>query len=99
MSALLQGFLFPASFQVSQAEAILSLGIYRREPRSHPSANLHNWYVSFLPEGTPADEAADGEAFPFETFHVEVHPGLASLLSLDGHFFLSEFLQKHDGHS
>jgi sphingosine kinase len=38
----------------------------------------------------------DGEAFPFESFHVEVHPKLATILSLDGHFFLSDFLKKHD---
>ncbi|KAK4689535.1 sphingosine kinase, partial [Tremellales sp. Uapishka_1] len=38
----------------------------------------------------------DGEPFEFSTFHVEVHPGMATVLSLDGHFFLSDFLKKHD---
>ncbi|WVQ82967.1 hypothetical protein IAT38_005103 [Cryptococcus sp. DSM 104549] len=38
----------------------------------------------------------DGESFPFDSFHVDVHPRAANLLSLDGDFYTSEFLQKHD---
>jgi sphingosine kinase len=37
----------------------------------------------------------DGEAFPFTSFHVEVHPRLANILSLEGHFFISDFLKKN----
>ncbi|WWC88576.1 uncharacterized protein L201_003488 [Kwoniella dendrophila CBS 6074] len=38
----------------------------------------------------------DGEAFEWDQFHVEVHPRIANLLSLNGDFYVSEFLQKHD---
>ncbi|WRT67773.1 uncharacterized protein IL334_004746 [Kwoniella shivajii] len=38
----------------------------------------------------------DGESFPWDTFHVEVHPRIANLLSLDGDFFVPDFLKKHD---
>ncbi|WVR06330.1 hypothetical protein IAU60_003361 [Kwoniella sp. DSM 27419] len=38
----------------------------------------------------------DGESFEWDSFHVEVHPRIANLLSLDGDFYVSEFLQKHD---
>ncbi|KIR80783.1 D-erythro-sphingosine kinase [Cryptococcus gattii EJB2] len=39
----------------------------------------------------------DGEAFPFESFHVEVHTRVANLLSLNGDFFTSDFLKKPTG--
>ncbi|ORY28466.1 ATP-NAD kinase-like domain-containing protein [Naematelia encephala] len=42
--------------------------------------------------------AIDGEPFPFDSFHVEVHSGLATVLSLDGHFFISDFLRKQNIH-
>ncbi|KAK6908188.1 hypothetical protein I203_102189 [Kwoniella mangroviensis CBS 8507] len=38
----------------------------------------------------------DGESFPWDTFHVEVHPRIANLLSLNGDFYVSDFLRKHD---
>nr|ODN99905.1 D-erythro-sphingosine kinase [Cryptococcus depauperatus CBS 7855] len=38
----------------------------------------------------------DGEAYPFDSFHVEVHPRVANLLSLTGDFYTSEFLEKTD---
>lgn len=38
----------------------------------------------------------DGEAFPFDEFHVEVLPRAARLLALDGRVFVSEFLSSHD---
>ncbi|WWD18462.1 hypothetical protein CI109_102914 [Kwoniella shandongensis] len=38
----------------------------------------------------------DGEAFPWDSFHVDVHPRIANLLSLDGEFFASKFVQKHE---
>lgn len=41
----------------------------------------------------------DGEAFPFESFHVEVHTRAANLLSLNGDFFTSDFLKKPTGKS
>lgn len=41
----------------------------------------------------------DGEAFPFESFHVEVHTRVANLLSLNGDFFTSDFLKKPTGKS
>jgi len=54
-------------------------------------------YLRDCCDTSAADGSSDGEAFPFESFHVEVHPGLANILSLDGHFFISEFLRKHHG--
>ncbi|WWC62565.1 uncharacterized protein I303_105161 [Kwoniella dejecticola CBS 10117] len=38
----------------------------------------------------------DGESFPWDAFHVQVHPRIANLLSLNGDFYVSDFLQKHD---
>jgi sphingosine kinase len=38
----------------------------------------------------------DGEAFPYDQFHVQVHSKIANVLSLDGHYVISEFLQRHD---
>lgn len=38
----------------------------------------------------------DGEAFEFSSYHVEVLPRAARVLSLDGRFFVSDFLKKHD---
>ncbi len=54
-------------------------------------------YLRDCCDTSATDGSSDGEAFPFESFHVEVHPGLANILSLDGHFFISEFLRKHHG--
>lgn len=38
----------------------------------------------------------DGESFDFTSFHVEVLPRAARVLSLEGRFHVSEFLKKHD---
>lgn len=43
-----------------------------------------------------ADTGSDGEGFPCESFHVEVHPGMAHVMSMDGKFFVSDFIKKHD---
>lgn len=43
-----------------------------------------------------ADVGVDGEGFPCESFHVEVHPGMAHVMSMDGKFFVSDFIKKHD---
>jgi sphingosine kinase len=39
----------------------------------------------------------DGEAFPWDSFHVEVLPRAASFLSLDGRFFHSRFVSTSGG--
>ncbi|WWC70765.1 uncharacterized protein I206_104716 [Kwoniella pini CBS 10737] len=38
----------------------------------------------------------DGESFQWDEFHVQVHPRIANLQSLNGGFYVSDFLQKHD---
>ncbi|EIW73704.1 hypothetical protein TREMEDRAFT_67509 [Tremella mesenterica DSM 1558] len=38
----------------------------------------------------------DGEAFPFDTFQVELHPRLATTMSLDGNWYIPEFLKKNN---
>ena len=43
-----------------------------------------------------ADTYVDGEGFPCESFHVEVHPGMAHVMSMEGKFFVSDFIKKHD---
>ena len=49
-------------------------------------------------EGTrqETDAASDGEGFPCESFHVEVHPAMAHVVSMEGKFFVSDFIKKHD---
>ncbi|ODO05276.1 D-erythro-sphingosine kinase [Cryptococcus wingfieldii CBS 7118] len=37
----------------------------------------------------------DGESYEFDAFHVEVHPRVANLLSLEGDFSTSDFLKKN----
>jgi sphingosine kinase len=43
-----------------------------------------------------ADRGIDGEAFDFTSFHVEVVPQVAHIVSMDGKFFVSDFIKKHD---
>ena len=38
----------------------------------------------------------DGEAFPYDTFHMEVHRQMANILTLDGHIYISDFLKRHE---
>ncbi|OCF42065.1 D-erythro-sphingosine kinase [Kwoniella heveanensis CBS 569] len=38
----------------------------------------------------------DGEAFEWDSLHVEVLPRTANLLSMEGHYVVSDFLKKHD---
>ncbi|KAK8858569.1 hypothetical protein IAR55_002798 [Kwoniella newhampshirensis] len=38
----------------------------------------------------------DGESFPWDSFHIELHRRIANLLSLDGDFYASNFVQKHE---
>lgn len=40
----------------------------------------------------------DGEGFDFDSFHVQVLPKAACMLSLDGRFFHSDFVGKHHTH-
>ncbi|WVQ96696.1 hypothetical protein IAU59_003802 [Kwoniella sp. CBS 9459] len=38
----------------------------------------------------------DGEAFEWDSLHIEVLPRMANFLSMDGHYVISDFLKKHD---
>ncbi|WVF69189.1 hypothetical protein IAT40_003964 [Kwoniella sp. CBS 6097] len=38
----------------------------------------------------------DGEAFEWDSLHVEVLPRTANFLSMEGHYIVSDFLKKHD---
>ncbi|ORX40105.1 ATP-NAD kinase-like domain-containing protein [Kockovaella imperatae] len=39
----------------------------------------------------------DGEAYPYDTFHAQIHPHLGKILSLDNHFYITDFLKRHHG--
>ena len=41
-------------------------------------------------------DGEDGEAFPCTSFHVEVVPRVAHVMSMDGKFYVSDFIKKHD---
>jgi sphingosine kinase len=52
---------------------------------------MQHYYKALAYRVTPAPDAkgwvsVDGEAYPFEPFHVEVHKGLATVLSLENGF-------------
>ena len=77
----------------SAAMLIPSHGVRRREPGQEQPKDLHDWWVHISTANKPL-LIPDGEAIPYEEFHVELMPALGRVLSLDGHFFVNEFLQR-----
>lgn len=49
-----------------------------------------------MPANLDTADQVDGEAFDFTSFHVEVVPQVAHIVSMDGKFFVSDFIKKHD---
>jgi hypothetical protein len=68
-----------------------------REPRQGEPKGLVLRYAA-IPRITltSRSDTPDGEAFPYDSYHVELHTGLATVLSLDGHFYIPEFMKRHD---
>ena len=43
-----------------------------------------------------AANVADGEGFDFDEFHIEMMPAAARIMTLDGRYYISDFLKQHD---
>lgn len=68
-----------------------------KEPKDlyHRSV-LHSHLFSSHARSSALMPGPDGEGFPCESFHVEVHPAMAHVVSMEGKFFVSDFIKKHD---